>query len=181
MAHHNIWLFLLYGPASRLAMSVLLFVGLLSYRRPPDDIVERSNPRKWLIWIALFLAVDLVVAWIANSAFAGPRPLTGIGNRRQFIACTQAEIARAKRSGTALSLLSLDLDHFKRINDRYGHPGGDSVLCEFAQKCLEAIRPIRPYDLVARVGGEEFMETRRLELCDRRAGLRGIGAPKNLR
>jgi diguanylate cyclase (GGDEF)-like protein len=53
-----------------------------------------------------------------------------------------------------LSLLSLDLDHFKRINDRYRHPGGDSVLCEFAQKCLEAIRP---YDAVARVGGEEFM------------------------
>src|ERR1700738_5171332 len=71
MAHHNIWLFLLYGPASRLAMSILLFVGLLSYRRLPDDVEERANPRMWLVWIALFLAVDLAVAWIANSGFAG--------------------------------------------------------------------------------------------------------------
>jgi hypothetical protein len=71
MAHHNIWLFLLYGPASRLAMSILLFVGLLSYRRASDDFEERSNPRTWLIWIAVFLAVDLAVAWIANSDFAG--------------------------------------------------------------------------------------------------------------
>src|SRR6202790_2048886 len=54
MAHHNIWLFLLYGPASRLAMSILLFVGLLSYRRLPDDVEERSNPRTGLVWIALF-------------------------------------------------------------------------------------------------------------------------------
>src|ERR1700737_1747172 len=53
MAHHNIWLFLPYGPASRLAMSILLFVGLLSYRRPPDDVEEGSNPRPWLTWIPL--------------------------------------------------------------------------------------------------------------------------------
>jgi diguanylate cyclase (GGDEF)-like protein len=80
--------------------------------------------------------------------------LTGVGNRRQFIERIGAEIARAKRSGDPLSLLSLDLDHFKTINDKYGHPGGDSVLCGFVQKCLEAIRP---YDIFARVGGEEFM------------------------
>jgi diguanylate cyclase (GGDEF)-like protein len=80
--------------------------------------------------------------------------LTGIGNRRQFIERIGTEIARAKRSGHPLSLLSLDLDHFKTINDKYGHPAGDSVLCAFVQKCLEAIRP---YDVVARLGGEEFM------------------------
>src|ERR1700722_15860256 len=71
MAHHNIWLFLLYGPASRLAMSILLFVGLSLYALPSDDVEERSNPRKWLVWVALFLAVDVAVAWIANSGFAG--------------------------------------------------------------------------------------------------------------
>ena len=48
MAHHNIWLFLLYGPASRLAMSILLFVGLLSYNLPPDNVEKRSNARGWL-------------------------------------------------------------------------------------------------------------------------------------
>ena len=81
-------------------------------------------------------------------------PLTGAGNRRQFIAQIGTEIARAKRSGAPLSLLSLDLDHFKTINDSRGHIIGDEVLCGFVRKCREAIRP---YDSVARVGGEEFM------------------------
>src|ERR1700737_4077536 len=67
MAHHNIWLFLLYGPASRLAMSILLFVGLLSYRRPSDATDRRMKPSAWLTWIVLFLLVDLAVAYIANS------------------------------------------------------------------------------------------------------------------
>src|ERR1700692_3333395 len=71
MAHHNIWLFLLYGPASRLAMSILLFVGLLSYNRPPDDAETRSNARAWLMWMGLFLMVDVAVACIAYSAYAG--------------------------------------------------------------------------------------------------------------
>src|SRR3978361_1579726 len=71
MSHHNIWLFLLYRPAARLVMSILLFVGLLSYKLPPDGVEKRSNPRAWLMWIALFVAVDLAVAWIANSDFAG--------------------------------------------------------------------------------------------------------------
>jgi diguanylate cyclase (GGDEF)-like protein len=53
-----------------------------------------------------------------------------------------------------LSLLSLDLDHFKNINDKYGHPGGDNVLCAFVQKCLDTTGP---HAVVARVGGEEFM------------------------
>jgi len=281
MAHHNIWLFLLYGPASRLVMSVLLFVGLLCYNRPPDDVEERSRARAWLLWIGLFLIVDLAVAWIAYSAYAGhlavrlsmeggalvfcalnvavmlsrqihsplmvifgisvtwfalsslafivavpwnhmwwlahaifaggflllsygvvqafrttrsfstiysqeelmarlaeamagtqsalqevqrsnqklehlaaTDPLTGAGNRRHFIERIGAEIVRAKRSGAPLSLLSLDLDHFKEINDVRGHIVGDEVLCGFVRKCLEAIRP---YDSVARVGGEEFM------------------------
>ena len=69
MAHHNIWLFLLYGPASRLAMSILLFVGLLSYNRPPNDVKKRSNARAWLMWIGLFLMVDLAVAIVANSSW----------------------------------------------------------------------------------------------------------------
>src|ERR1700687_3410497 len=71
MAHHNIWLFLLYGPASRLAMSILLLVGLLSYNRPSDDLEKRSNARPWLRWIGLFLMVDVAVACIAYSAYAG--------------------------------------------------------------------------------------------------------------
>ncbi|KYK49166.1 hypothetical protein A1D31_40050 [Bradyrhizobium liaoningense] len=85
---------------------------------------------------------------------AATDPLTGAGNRRHFIEHIGAEIARAMRTGAPLSLLSLDLDHFKDINDSRGHSVGDEVLRVFVRKCLEAIRP---YDSVARVGGEEFM------------------------
>lgn len=81
-------------------------------------------------------------------------PLTGAANRRQFIERVEAEIARAKRDGAPFSLLAFDLDNFKKINDSYGHQAGDEVLRRFVQKCLDAIRP---YDGVARVGGEEFM------------------------
>ena len=69
MAHHNMWLFLLYGPASRFAMALLLFIGLLSYRQPPER--DKANVRWWLLWIAAFLLVDVAVAWVATSAFAG--------------------------------------------------------------------------------------------------------------
>lgn len=71
MAHHNIWLFLLYGPASRLAMSILLLVGLMSYSQPPDRAVKRTSMRTWLPWIVCFAAIDAGVAYIAHSPWAG--------------------------------------------------------------------------------------------------------------
>jgi diguanylate cyclase (GGDEF)-like protein len=281
LAHHNIWLFLLYGPASRLVMAILLLVGLLSYHRPPDAVDRRIKPRPWLTWIGLFVLVDLAVAYVANSPIAGnlavrlsmeggalvlstlnvaalllrrirsplmvifaisvsafalsslafilgrpwnhmwwlahaifaggffllsygvvqafhttrsfstiysqeelmarlaeamartesalrelrrtnqtlehlaaTDPLTGAANRRQFIEHVEAEIGRFERGGAPFSLLALDLDNFKSINDRYGHQVGDDILKGVVQKCLDAIRP---YDGVARVGGEEFM------------------------
>jgi diguanylate cyclase (GGDEF)-like protein len=85
---------------------------------------------------------------------AATDPLTGAANRRQFIDRVEAEIARAKHNGAPFSLLALDLDHFKIINDSYGHQAGDRVLQRFVTKCRDAIRP---FDGVARVGGEEFM------------------------
>jgi len=281
MAHHNIWLFLLYGPASRLAMSALLLVALLSWHQPPEPVEARRDPRRWLIWIGLFVLLDMAVGvlaytpiaghlavrlsmeggalvlssvnvtmmlarrirsplmkifgisitsfalsslafilgrpwnhmwWLAHAIFAAgffllsygvvqafrttrsfatiysqeelmarlaeamartesalqelkrtnlklehlaaTDPLTGAANRRQFIELVEAEIARAKRSGAPFSLLALDLDHFKSINDSYGHQVGDEILRGFVQRCFDAIRP---YDGVARVGGEEFM------------------------
>jgi two-component system cell cycle response regulator len=81
-------------------------------------------------------------------------PLTGAANRRQFIEMVDAEIGRAKRGGAPFSLLTLDLDHFKAINDSYGHQVDDEILRGFVEKCFHAIRP---YDGVARVGGQEFM------------------------
>ncbi|SEI27225.1 hypothetical protein SAMN05192544_10841, partial [Paraburkholderia hospita] len=74
-AHHDIWLFLAYGPVSRLAMSVLLLVALLSYRQPADPDGRRVGRRYWLTWAITFLVVDVLVALFATSRFAGIAPL----------------------------------------------------------------------------------------------------------
>ena len=79
--------------------------------------------------------------------------LTGIFNRRHFETAGRAEWARFQRYGRPLSLLILDIDNFKAINDRFGHAAGDLILKSIAQSC-QAVR--RPTDVVARIGGEEF-------------------------
>ncbi|TKC81479.1 diguanylate cyclase [Trinickia terrae] len=280
-SHRNIWLFLLYGPASRLVMALLLLVGLLSYKAPPDPVARRADLWFWISWLIGFFVIDLFVAvlayspvagslgtrlsmeggalavslvnvglmlwrrirsplmlifgisvmsfalsslafilgkpwnhmwWLAHAIFASGffllsfgvvqafhttrsfstiysqdelmarlgeamarteaalqelqhtnqklehlaaiDPLTGAVNRRIFLERIETEIGRARRGEAPFSLLALDLDNFKRVNDTFGHQVGDSVLKGFVQTCLEAIRP---YDGVARVGGEEFM------------------------
>ncbi|MBN2752546.1 MAG: sensor domain-containing diguanylate cyclase, partial [Rhodospirillaceae bacterium] len=80
--------------------------------------------------------------------------LTGLANRRKFLDRFDAAVARLARYGKPVSLLALDIDHFKRINDAYGHPAGDDVLVAIA-RVLEA--GVRRTDLAARFGGEEFM------------------------
>lgn len=80
--------------------------------------------------------------------------LTNIWNRRHFSNIIQIEIKRAKRYDQTMSLLLFDIDHFKNVNDKYGHQVGDMVLVEFA-KILRA--NIRDVDLLARWGGEEFL------------------------
>lgn len=80
--------------------------------------------------------------------------LTGAHNRRYFMNHLRRELKRARRFGGELSLVVFDIDHFKHINDRHGHAGGDAVLVEFvrrAQGCLP-----REFDWCARLGGEEF-------------------------
>jgi diguanylate cyclase (GGDEF)-like protein len=80
-------------------------------------------------------------------------PLTGLYNRRHFNAAAQVEFARAIRFGLKLAAMMMDIDHFKSVNDRFGHATGDAVLIGVARVCLAAIR--LP-DLHARYGGEEF-------------------------
>jgi diguanylate cyclase (GGDEF)-like protein len=81
--------------------------------------------------------------------------LTGVANRRQFDELLEHEWLRARRSGEPVSLLMIDVDHFKLYNDLYGHPKGDICLRHVAQVLKRASR--RPADVVARYGGEEFM------------------------
>jgi len=79
--------------------------------------------------------------------------LTGISNRRHFNALGQRELSRIRRQNGTLSALALDIDYFKRINDRYGHHTGDQVLKAVADFCA---RQLRENDVFARMGGEEF-------------------------
>jgi diguanylate cyclase (GGDEF)-like protein len=81
-------------------------------------------------------------------------PLTGILNRLKFNNTLYAEIQRSKRYTIPLSLIMFDIDHFKNINDSYGHHVGDKVLCEIVDLVKENIRV---HDFFARWGGEEFM------------------------
>ncbi len=79
--------------------------------------------------------------------------LTGIFNRRHFMATATIEAERARRHHRSLAGLMLDIDHFKRINDSFGHPVGDVAIKAMAAACTEAIRTV---DTLGRLGGEEF-------------------------
>ncbi len=80
--------------------------------------------------------------------------LTGLFNRNTFVELSRRELDRAQRQGSATTILLLDLDHFKRINDTWGHPAGDAVLRHVATL---ASTTVRSTDLVGRLGGEEFI------------------------
>ncbi len=80
--------------------------------------------------------------------------LTGVCNRRYFDQQLSTEWARAKRNNTPLTVIMLDVDHFKRFNDHYGHLAGDDCLRMIAQTLKTCLK--RPTDVVARYGGEEF-------------------------
>ena len=81
-------------------------------------------------------------------------PLTGLYNRRHFFVITEREICKVKRNGGSITCLMMDIDHFKRVNDTYGHTIGDIVLKEVARRIKSCLRD---FDIVARYGGEEFV------------------------
>lgn len=93
----------------------------------------------------------------ANAALtytAAHDELTGLVNRREAHRCIAAEVERLRRGGGVASLLLLDVDRFKRVNDRFGHPAGDELLVRIAEVLRSRLRGV---DVVARWGGEEFL------------------------
>lgn len=112
--------------------------------RELEDISRRlRNANKQLVEIQ-----DALVLQARTDA------LTGSLNRGAVLARLDDEIARASRTGSSLAVGIIDVDHFKVINDTYGHPVGDRVLCEVVVRSLGALRP---YDVFGRFGGEEFL------------------------
>lgn len=108
----------------------------LGYRGVDVDVTELTAVRKKLEQLALHDA------------------LTGLANRHKFLERFELELARRRRTGKGLALLMVDVDHFKRVNDTWGHLAGDASLKAIANLLSEGVRRV---DLVARFGGEEFV------------------------
>lgn len=100
----------------------------------------------------VFMARDRADA--SNRRLAAVDALTGVANRRAVIAALDRDVARAIRTREPIALMMVDIDHFKQVNDRYGHPMGDQVLCSVVNVLRERVRS---QDLVGRYGGEEFL------------------------
>lgn len=105
-------------------------------------------------WFTLRLVVALEIALGRVEDMAMTDPLTGVRNRRYFMQVAAREFDRAARHGQPMALVLIDVDHFKRINDRHGHQAGDASLVDVARACGQALRE---RDLLARFGGEEFI------------------------
>ncbi len=113
--------------------------------KPFSPAVTRARVRNQL-------AIKTMTDRLKN--LAAVDPLTGLANRRQFDERFEQEWFRAMRDGSPLALIMLDVDHFKRYNDTYGHTRGDECLARLAGCMRQSAR--RASDLVARYGGEEF-------------------------
>jgi len=130
---------------------------------------DQDGARWWLgVWQATVVVVSLpVCAAMVMVLFSSQEAmhkrlrqlsitdgLTGLSNRRHFMDRLEAELARQQRSGQPMSMVLLDADHFKDVNDQYGHAKGDEVLMALAKDLFAGVRT--PTDVVARLGGEEF-------------------------
>jgi diguanylate cyclase (GGDEF)-like protein len=111
-----------------------------------------------ILWLSLLLRRELRLRHLAEDELkkrASTDALTGLANRRRLDEVMKSEWMRSLRSGKPVSLLVIDVDHFKAFNDRHGHYGGDEALRNVASTIANNIR--RPGDFVARYGGEEFV------------------------
>lgn len=145
-------------------------IGAISLTIPAQKQVRDAGFLRILILlsavfsIGMFISIIYVLVWrLARSLgkaqkqlkrMATTDELTGLDNRRQIMGRLEEEFQRSRRVDEPLSLISLDIDHFKKVNDTYGHPFGDMVLQKFAEHLRQMVRS---YDVVGRVGGEEFL------------------------
>jgi len=119
--------------------------------RHVQKLQERVSQTKAELTLATKTAADAEVA-LKEQALRDS--LTGLWNRRAILSMLEKEMCRAQRDRFPITLVMIDLDHFKRINDTFGHLTGDDVLREAAGRLVDAMRP---YDMAGRYGGEEFL------------------------
>jgi diguanylate cyclase (GGDEF)-like protein len=140
------------------ATAILLLAALFDAAAAKGVLLpgERLPP---LLGPAFLLFTTLLLVAVADQGRrlvekATTDALTGLPNRATFLERARRELDRAQRNGSSLALAMLDVDHFKRFNDRYGHPAGDRVLKDAGRAVAGAIRGI---DLAGRYGGEELV------------------------
>jgi diguanylate cyclase (GGDEF)-like protein len=161
------------GMVACISLSISLLVGfaafnlirsviLLAVGLPSDP--HAANPLELTSGIAFLVAalgLGFSVFWMTGmqlrldlERLANTDPLTGLHNRRAFLTYCEKELMRIPRGAEPVSLVLIDLDHFKEVNDRHGHDAGDAALCAVASQLRGAVRE---NDVLARWGGEEFI------------------------
>ncbi|MBX3170169.1 MAG: diguanylate cyclase [Candidatus Eremiobacteraeota bacterium] len=129
-------------------------VALLCLSGSPEQQSERAREFIETVARQSALAMDQVLLVRQLIEIATTDALTGVSNRRHFLDLCERELAKTRRYKTPLSLIILDIDHFKKFNDTYGHDVGDDVLRTVAQALKHELRT---EDILARYGGEEFV------------------------
>ena len=130
-----------------------LEAGADDYMTKPINLMELRARLKTAQRI-IELEDNLIKVRKMLSRLASTDSLTGVWNRRKFMRYLKEEFNRAQREGRSLGVLMVDMDNFKEINDRYGHPAGDLLLRQLAQLIRHNLRN---YDRIARYGGDEFI------------------------
>lgn len=150
------------------ATLLICFMGLNASRSMAIGLGFLDDPARadqveivtYILYIAVALGMAFGFFWMTATILtskleqmASTDPLTRVYNRRVFLDWCEKELSRARRTVTPFAILILDLDHFKKINDNFGHHAGDEVLCAVVEEIQDSVRGI---DILGRWGGEEF-------------------------
>ncbi|CAN5630995.1 hypothetical protein BH10ACI4_BH10ACI4_29940 [soil metagenome] len=125
------------------------------------QFVHNTSTLIYAVYVAIAMGIAFGFFWMTTAILshdlelmASTDPLTRVYNRRYFLQWCEKERARTQRTRTGFSILMVDIDHFKRINDAFGHTAGDAVICAVVERMQDAVRGI---DVLGRWGGEEFV------------------------
>lgn len=159
----------LHRPPARLAAAFHFAWAVTMAMRTVPVMIETQGITAFELSTVFALVVRLLLSWVIAICllwmiarqlderlirYANCDTLTGLSNRRVMWEAGTRRIEAHNRDGAEVSLILLDIDHFKQVNDRWGHPAGDAVLAAVAKRIGESVRS---GDLVGRIGGEEFM------------------------